>query len=317
MAQSEQIRSTTPAVQEAAGVVNLQQETAVRVNESLTRLALRRLRRDYLSMLAIGLLGSMILLALFSPLVVELYGASFTATNNPPLLEIGAPGHPLGTDDLGRDYLARLLYGGRVSLGIGVAAAIASLSIGMILGVAAGFYQGGPFKVIDDILMWFITTLNSIPSIYLLIIVASVMAPTVWSFILVLSLLSWTGTMRLVRGETLSHREREYVIAARSIGARAPRIMFLHILPNIFSILIVTLAIDIGGFILLESALSYLGLGVRPPTPSWGNMLSNAQSFYSRGEHLVIIPGLMIVITVLATYVLGDGLRDAFDRSRQ
>jgi peptide/nickel transport system permease protein len=130
---------------------------------------------------------------------------------------------------------------------------------------------------------------------------------------LILTFLGWTGTMRLVRGETLVRRELEYTVAARALGAGAGRIMFVHILPNVFSIIVVTLAIDIGSLILVESALSYLGLGVTPPTPSWGNMLNNAQSFFDRGPHLVFLPGVLIVITVLCLYIIGDGLRDAFD----
>jgi len=131
--------------------------------------------------------------------------------------------------------------------------------------------------------------------------------------IVILTLLGWTGTMRLVRGETLARRELEYTIAARSIGASDTRIMFVHLLPNMFSIIVVTLAIDIGNLILTEAALSFLGLGVTPPTPSWGNMLNNAQSFFDRGPHLVFMPGVFIVTTVLCLYVIGDGLRDAFD----
>jgi peptide/nickel transport system permease protein len=184
----------------------------------------------------------------------------------------------------------------------------------------AGYYQGGSLGIIDDLIMWFVTTLNSIPTLFLLLIVASVMRAqdigdnsSVLVLILILTFLGWTGTMRLVRGETLARRELEYTVAAKALGAGAGRIMFVHILPNMFSIIIVSLAIDIGTLILVESALSYLGLGVTPPTPSWGNMLNNAQSFFDRGPHLVFMPGILIVITVLCLYVIGDGLRDAFD----
>jgi peptide/nickel transport system permease protein len=133
------------------------------------------------------------------------------------------------------------------------------------------------------------------------------------ALVLILGLLGWTGTTRLVRGQTLSIREQEYVISARAIGASPLRIMFVHILPNLFSIVVITLAIDIGVLILIESALSFLGFGVKPPIPSWGNMLTNAQTFFTKGVHLVIIPGVMIVTTVLCLYVIGDGVRDAFD----
>lgn len=284
------------------------------VGESLTKMALRRLRRDYLTLIALTVLFVMIVLALTAPITTNLLDISYTDTRSSPgFLPVGTEGHPLGTDDLGRDHLARLLYAAQVSLGIAVASAIGSLLLGMSIGVISGYNQGGSFGIIDDLLMWFITTLNSVPQIFLLLIIAAVLNPTVWSLIFILTVLGWTGTMRLVRGETLSQREREYIVAAKASGASAWRIMFIHIIPNVFSILIVTLAIDIGALILTESALSYLGLGVRPPTPSWGNMLTNAQGFFDRGVHLVMIPGSLIVITVLCLYIIGDGLRDAFD----
>ena len=224
-------------------------------------------------------------------------------------LKIGEDGHPLGTDDLGRDQLARLAYAGRITLGIAVIAAVLSLSIGMTVGIITGFYGG----FIDDIVMWMITTLNSIPSLFLLVIVAAVLSPGPTTLILIFGFLGWTGTTRLVRGETFSLRAREYVIAARAVGASDLRIMFRHIAPNLFSIVIINLALAIGGLMLAEAGLSFLGLGVQPPTPTWGNMLSNSQNFFTKGPHLVVFPGLMISITVLCLYVIGDGVRDAFD----
>ncbi len=298
-------------------VLLLEQEHAGQ-SESLLRLAFRRLMRDYLSLIAIGIVVLLALLSFFAPPITRALDISHTNVDDEAFLKIGTPGHILGTDDLGRDQLARLLYGGRISLTIATSAAIGSLVIGISIGVIAGFYQGGSLAIVDDFLMWFVTTLNSIPTLFLLLIVASVlrardMGDSVMTLILILTFLGWTGTMRLVRGETLAKREFEYTIAARSIGASNWRIMFVHILPNIFSLIVVTLAIDIGTLILVESALSYLGLGVTPPTPSWGNMLNNAQSFFDRGPHLVFLPGLLIVITVLCLYIIGDGLRDAFD----
>jgi peptide/nickel transport system permease protein len=284
------------------------------VGESLMTLAMHRLRRDYLTLIAGTVLIVLILLALAAPLISDMLNVSYRKVNLGITFEkIGAPGHILGTDDLGRDHLARLLYGGRVSLGIAVSGATLSLLIGATLGVIAGFYQGGPFGFVDDIMMWGIITLNSIPNFFLLLIISAMLSPTVFSLILILAFLSWTGTMRFVRGETLSQRGREYIIAAQAIGASPLRIMYLHIMPNIFSVIIINLATDIGGLILVESALSYLNLGVRPPTPSWGNMLTNAQTFFTKGVHLVIFPGMLIVITVLCLFLIGDGLRDAFD----
>lgn len=283
-------------------------------SDSLTRLALRRLRRDYLTLAALGLLFTLALLSLLAPVISDALGVSPDATNPTNKFQpIGAPGHVLGTDNVGRDLLARLLYAGQVSLAVAFSASIASTTIGVAIGLLAGYYHGGVFGFIDDIIMWFITTLNSIPTLMLLILIASVLTPSVATLILVLTIISWTGTMRLVRGETLTNREREYVISAKALGASPIRIMFVHILPNVFSVLITALAIEIGTLILVESALSFLGLGVRPPTPSWGNMLTGAQGFIRQGPHLAIFSGMMIVLTVLSLYLIGDGLRDAFD----
>lgn len=309
--------ATTDKQNARDSVLALDQERAGQ-SETLFMLALRRLSRDYLTLIAFGVVILLTVLSFAAPVLTDVMGVSYTKTDAEAFLKIGNPEHILGTDDLGRDQLARLLYGGRVSLTIASTAAIGSLIIGMSVGVVAGYYQGSSLAFVDDFLMWFVTTLNSIPTLFLLLIVASVlrardMGDSVTVLILILTFLGWTGTMRLVRGETLAKREFEYTIAAKSIGASNWRIMFVHILPNIFSLIVVTLSIDIGTLILVESALSYLGLGVTPPTPSWGNMLNNAQSFFDRGPHLVFMPGILIVITVLCLYVIGDGLRDAFD----
>ncbi len=292
-------------------------------SESLIDKALRRLSRDYLSLFAISILIFLTILSFGGGLISQVLGVSsteplaarqFLGMGQEYCVEDGdCTTHWLGTDHLGRDVLSRVLYGGRVSLLIGFVGAIASATVGVTIGLIAGFYQGGPFRIVDDLIMWFITTLNSIPTLLLLILIATVAAPSISTLILVLALVTWTGIMRLIRGETMSHRSKEYIVAARAMGANAPRIMFIHILPNTLSILVTTLAIQIGSVILIESALSFLGFGVRPPDPSWGNMLTGAQAHFRQGAHLSIIPGLMIVITVLCTYLIGDGLRDALD----
>lgn len=288
-------------------------------DNSLFRTALRRLRRDYLTLAAFAVLLVLTLMALGAPLFEQYFEVSYTRTNSGArFLPMGDPTHPLGTDNLGRDMLSRLMYGGRVSLAIGIIAAFFSTFVGVTIGLIAGYYQGGPFGFIDDIIMWFITTLNSIPTLLLLILLTSVLTPTIGTLIAVLTLVSWSGTMRLIRGETISLRENEYIVSALALGARPLRIMFVHILPNTFSILITSLAIQIGTIILVESALSFLGLGVRPPEPSWGNMLTEAQSYFRQAPHMSTLPGLFIVATVLSLYLIGDGLRDAFDpRSRK
>jgi peptide/nickel transport system permease protein len=303
----------------APSVLELKQDR--RAGESLTARAMKRLRRDWLTLLALGVIVLMGLLSIGAEwistniLQVDYARTNITEAFLPPF----APGHLLGTDDLGRDHLARLLYAGRVSLGIAFAAAFLSLVIGVSLGVITGYYGG----FVDDLVNWLITTLNSIPSLILLLIVSAVILqnPALstgilggpMALVLILGLLGWTGTTRLVRGETLALREREYVVGARAIGSSPLRIMFVHIVPNLLSVVVINLAIDIGGLILVESALSFLGLGVKAPAASWGNMLTNAQTFFNLGAHLVIAPGLLIVITVLCLYIIGDGIRDAFD----
>lgn len=292
-------------------VVQLSTHDDDEVGQSLFQLALRRLRRDKLTLLAIGVLVTLTVLAVTAPFITgTILGIDENLTDPyNAFLAPGEQGHILGTDDLGRDQLARLLHAGRVSLGIAFTAAVLSLLIGVALGVITGFYGG----FIDDSVNWLITTINSIPSLFLLLIISAVLSPGPGSLVLVLGLLGWTGTTRLVRGETLSQREREFITSARAIGCSDWRIMFTHIVPNLFSIVVITLAIDIGVLILVESSLSFLGVGVKPPTATWGNMLTNAQTFFKKGPHLVIWPGVLITVTVLCLYVIGDGIRDAFD----
>lgn len=281
------------------------------VGQSLVQLAIKRLRRDRLTIIAAIILTILALLSISAPFIVQnILGVSFEKTAmTKTFLPPGSEGHILGTDDLGRDYLARLLYGGQVSLGIAFFAALLSLAIGLTVGVATGFFGG----LLDDFVNWFIITLGSIPQLLLLIIVVAVFKPSPLLLILIFGLLGWTGTARLVRGETLAVRARDYVLGARAIGATSRRIMFVHIIPNLFSIVIIALVQDIGGLILAEAGLSYLGFGIKPPTPSWGNMLTGAETLFTYGAYLVLLPGFLITLTVLCLYVIGDGLRDAFD----
>jgi len=295
-------------------VATLKAKEASIASKSLTQLALSRLRTDYLTVGALLILAILGILAFLAPVITGALNVTYYETDTTlQFAEIGTPGHFFGTDELGRDHLARLLYGGRISLGVALISAIFSLLIGVTLGLLAGYYNGGVFKWVDDFLMWFITTWNSIPALYLLILIAAILRPTPTSLVIVLSITSWTFTMRLVRGQAITLRENEYVLAARAVGASGFRIMFVHILPNVISLLVVDLAQNIGFLILTESTLSFLGLGIREPFPSWGNMLSNAQSYFRLGAHLVFAPGILIVITVLCLYLIGDGLRDAFD----
>ncbi len=282
-----------------------------RFGESLFRKGMRRLSHDPLSMIALSILAIMALLALFGPIIAtQVMHIDPNATDPIHRLQpIGTPGHILGTDDVGRDQLTRLLYAGRISMAIGFFGAIITLVIGMVVGLAMGFFGG----VIDEALSWVVATLDSIPDLFLLILIASILSPNAATLVLVIALIGWTGTTRLIRGQTIALRGLDYVISARAIGASSWRIMFVHIVPNLISVVMISLATGIGGLILTESALSFLGLGVQPPEATWGNMLSKAQTFYRTGPHLVLMPGLLIFITVLCLYVAGDGLRDAFD----
>jgi peptide/nickel transport system permease protein len=279
------------------------------VGASLWTIALRRIRRDRLTLIALAVFVILVALSLAAPMFsAALRIDADRVTDNTYALP-GSEGHILGTDDLGRDFFLRLLYAGQISLGIAITAGVLALTLGILLGVFTGYYGG----IIDDFMIWFITTVDSIPSLYLLLLISALFRPSPIILILVLGLLGWTGAMRLVRGETLSLREREFVVAARAIGASPWRTMFLHIVPNVLSIIIVTLMLNIGGLMLVEAALSFLGFGVKPPTPTWGNMLTDAQTYFTKGPFLVFWPGLLIMISVLCLYIIGDGLRDAFD----
>ncbi len=280
-------------------------------SRSLTDIALTRLWHDRLSMVAIGILLFLTVASIAAPLITGLLGVdpNTTDASASKYLPLFSDGHLLGTDNLGRDHLARLLYAGQVSLFIGFMSAFLALVIGVTLGIVTGYYGG----IIDDLVTWVITTLNAIPGLVLLIVISAVFKPDAPTLILVIVFLTWTATTRLVRGETLAIRSREYIVSAKAIGASDLRIMQVHILPNVFSLTIVTLARNIGIVMLIEASLSFLGLGVQPPTATWGNMLSKSREFITKQPHLMIFPGLLIAIVVLCLYMVGDGLRDAFD----
>ncbi|MEP7286785.1 MAG: ABC transporter permease [Chloroflexota bacterium] len=299
-----------------SGIIQLtesetKQSTQAEFSQSLVSKAMGRLWRDKLTLAALTVIVIMSLLAIFAPLITAYILHVDPEATNPSirLQPVGTPDHLLGTDDLGRDYLARLLYGGRISLAIGFSGSIITLAIGILFGMVAGYYGGW----IDDLMNWVVTTVDSIPTLYLLILISALLHPSPEALVLVLALTGWTGGTRLIRGQTIALRNLDYITSAQSLGATPWRIMFVHILPNLLSVTMISLATGIGGLILAESSLSYLKLGVQPPTPTWGNMLSNAQQFFVRGPHLAVISGLLIFVTVLCLYVIGDGLRDAFD----
>jgi peptide/nickel transport system permease protein len=269
-------------------------------------------------MAALILLLAIVLMTIVGPWVVQVtlgldpYRQTLARRYQPP-----SATNPFGTDDLGRDVLARTLVAGRVSLTIGMVIALVSLIVGIPVGLASGYF-GGRF---DDVSNAVIQTLSNIPSMFLLILLAAMFrsAPlpfaVPWTFVLavIIGLIGWMGTARQVRGMALSARERDYIHAALALGASNTRIIARHLLPNVFSIITVIAGFDIAGGILAESGLSYLGLGVQPPTASWGNMLGSSLENVSRAPWLVAFPGLAIFLTTLAIFLLADGIRDALD----
>lgn len=280
-------------------------------------MAWRRFRRDRLALIAAGVLLFLAMTSLAAPLL-----ARHVTGLTPEQIELGAtlkaPGfqrtatsarHYLGTDELGRDVLTRVIYGGRVSLYVALLTVLISLTIGTLVGAASGYYGG----VIDALLMRLVDVVLAVPALFLLILIAVVFRPNVTGLALVLAALGWTGVARLVRGEFLTLKRREFVDAARVVGVKDRRIILRHILPNASSPIIVAASLSVGNVILTETALSFLGMGVQLPQPSWGNMLSNAQQYLYRAPFLIVIPGFFILVTVLAANLLGNGLRDALD----
>lgn len=217
--------------------------------------------------------------------------------------------HPLGTDDLGRDVLSRMLWGGRVSLEVGFIAISIATIIGIILGSLAGYYGGW----VDSIIMRAVDIMLSVPTIFLILAVIAVLEPSIINIMIVIGLTSWMEPARLIRAEFISIKEREFVISARAIGASDSRIMLRHILPNGLSPILVSATMGVGAAILIESGLSFLGLGVQPPTPSWGSLLSSGKDNIEIAWWLSAFPGLAILLTVLGYNLLGEGIRDALD----
>jgi peptide/nickel transport system permease protein len=272
-----------------------------------------RIRKDRPTLIAMAVLGVLVILAISADLLADhFFHWSFTKQDILNNYEPPNPSDPamwLGSDQLGRSQIVRLLYAGRVSLFIGTFGAAVSLVVGVAIGISAGYFRGWW----DDVVVWIITTLGSIPTLFLLIIVGALFRLPPPILAVFLGLLGWLGIANLSRGQTFVLREREYVVAARAIGARPGRVMFRHIFPNLLPLMIILAMSDIGNLILAESALSYLGFGIQPPTPSWGNMLTGASLFISKGPWLVYPPGAIIFVTVLCLYLIGDGLRDALD----
>ena len=275
---------------------------------SMGEIAFKKFKKNKLAIFGASVLTILVLFAIFAPLLtsykiddIDLYSISVQ-----PSAE-----HILGTDEIGRDVFARLIYGGRVSLGVGVFATLIQVFIGTAMGALAGYYGG----IVDSIIMRLVDVIMCFPFFMIAVTIAAVIGPSVWNLIIIIAALSWTSIARIVRAEVLALKEREFIEASRALGMNDYEIILKHILPNILSPILVSATLSIANSILTESALSFLGMGVRPPQPSWGNMLTAAQSMNTLRYELWmwIPPGLMIFLTVLSINFLGDGLRDALD----
>jgi len=220
-----------------------------------------------------------------------------------------SPGHLLGTDQLGRDVLSRMIWGARISLKVGFVATGIAILIGTILGAIAGYYG----KWVDVAIMRFVDIMLCFPTFFLILAVIAILEPSIWNIMVVIGLTGWMGVTRLVRADFISLKERDFVQAARAIGAGDLRIIFVHILPNAMASVLVTATLGVAGAILTESALSFLGIGVQPPTPSWGNILTAGKDNIDIAWWLSLYPGLAILITVLGYNLLGEGIRDTLD----
>jgi peptide/nickel transport system permease protein len=283
---------------------------AARPAQSYWNESWERLRRNPIGMAA----GTMILLFAIVSIFAPVFSAVLTHVQ-PQTIDLAStfmpPGstHLLGTDELGRDTLTRLIWGGRVTLGIAFLTVAMSLTVGTAIGMLAGYYG----RWADDLLMRFVDMVLAIPAIFLFILMSILFRPNPLTLAAIIASVGWGNVARLVRGEVLSVKERDFILATRSIGAKDVRLMLRHLLPNVLPVLIVAASLGVGQIILIEAALDFLGLGIQPPTPSWGNMLTNAESYFFHSVYLVYFPGIMIFVTVLCSNIFGNAVRDAFD----
>ena len=278
-------------------------------------LAWRRLRQDRVAMISLVVMVLIILMAVFAPVTTALTGHPVNEQyRDVGLTPEGLPTPPsrtflLGTDDLGRDILVRIAYGARISLLVGVAATAMTVVIGVVVGLAAGYLGGA----VDTILARLIDVILSVPFLLVAIALVSVVGPSLLVTVLVIGFFSWASVARIVRGQVLSLREREFIEAARSLGASDSRIMFVDVMPNVLAPVIVYASLLVPVVIVVEATLSFLGLGLPPPTADWGGMISSAQNYYTTAWWFVFFPGAALLITTLAFNLFGDGVRDAFN----
>lgn len=275
-------------------------------NYSLRNLIWKRFSKNRLAVAGGTIVALLFFVAVFAPLI---------SPYNPDDIDrkhiLVSPDihHPFGTDDLGRDVLSRMIWGSRISLAVGFVAVGIATVIGIFFGALAGYYSGWAERII----MRFIDIMLTIPTFFLILAVIAFIEPSIWNIMIVIGLTSWMGVARLVRAEFLSIKEREYVLAAKALGASDFRIIFRHIMINSMAPVLVSAVLGIAGAVLVESALSFLGIGVQPPTPSWGNILTLGKDNIEIAWWLSVFPGLAILITVLGYNLLGEGIRDSID----
>ena len=270
-----------------------------------------RLFRDKLAIAGLAIVLAFFALSILTPYLAP-YDPSAIDVND--ILAPPSYAHIFGTDELGRDVFTRMLYGAGISLKVGFVAVGIAVLIGAFLGAISGYYGG----LVDIMIMRFVDIMLCFPSFFLILAVIAFMEPSIFNIMAVIGLTSWMGITRLVRAEFLSLKERDFVLAEKAIGASHPRIIFVHILPNAMAPVLVSATLGIAAAVLTESALSFLGIGVQPPTPSWGNMLTQGQNVLGIAWWLSFFPGMAILVTVLGYNLLGEGIRDAIDpRLRQ
>lgn len=260
--------------------------------------------------------GLIFIILMFFMAAITRFGLSFILTPYDPgqtnvSLKLSPPSfeHFLGTDHLGRDLFTRMLHGSQISLSVGFVAVAISIFIGILVGAISGYYGGW----VDSLLMRFVDIMLCFPSFFLILTIVTLLGPSLFKVMLVIGITSWMGTARFVRAEFLSLRERDFVLAARSLGVKDSRIIFRHILPNALAPVFVTATLDVASAILVEAGLSFLGFGAQPPTPSWGNILTEGRTYIFDAWWLTVFPGLAILLTVLSFNLVGESLRDALD----
>jgi len=311
--------ATTP-VRTGKPAVNLSLEQAISPppsQSSFLALTWRQLQRDRAALLGVVLVLLLVVIAVFAPVLAphdptEQYRDGLTPDGQPmpsTLLADGSWRFPLGTDANGRDLLSRILYGARVSLVVGVLANLLAVTLGTIIGASAAFFR----DPLESVLMRFTEIMLAFPMLLLAMALVAILKPSIWIIILVIGVVYWTWIARVIYGQVVSLRERDFVTAARAIGVPQVRTLLRHILPQLIPTIIVWGTLGIATNVMLEASLSYLGIGVQPPTPSWGGMIQQGQSYYRTAPWLVLWPGLAILLTVFAFNLLGDGLRDALD----